>query len=384
MVEKSFKYLIPTKIYFGPGLLGKVGSIARKHVGGNKVLIVTTVGGSMKKYGYLDKLVGSLESEGYRVVVFAKVRTNPTIDVAEEGVRISRQEYCDLIIGLGGGSAIDVAKAIALAYASDASVRDLLYGKVKAKASLPLIAIPTTHGTGTEVDKYAVISDPETKLKAAIVSPYGYPRIAILDPEVTKTLPRRLSAATTIDAFVHALESMISYSSNIMTVLYAKEAIRVIVEYAPRLIKEPDNTDVRAMLLWASMLAGIAIDLSRTGILHALEHSVSAYYPDVHHGLGLAVLLKGWVKQILPLLSDEQRKLLAEALGVEVSEIGEKILWLRRILGLDLGLKDLGVDRNLLEKMVDDAYKYLKVLIDNTPGKPDKDIALKLMKNSYE
>lgn len=384
MAEKSFKYLIPTKIYFGPGLLGKVGSIARKHIGGNKVLIVTTAGGSMKKYGYLNKLVQSLGSEGYRAVVFAKVKTNPTVDVAEEGVKVFRQEYCDLIIGLGGGSAIDVAKAIALAHASDASVKDLLYNKVKARASVPLIAIPTTHGTGTEVDKYAVISDLETKLKAAIVSPYGYPRIAVLDPEITKTLPPRLSAATTIDAFVHALESMISYSSNIMTILYAKEAIRVIVEYAPRLREEPSNVDVRAMLLWASMLAGIAIDLSRTGILHALEHSVSAYYPDVHHGLGLAVLLKGWVKQILPLLSDEQKKLLAEALGVDINGVGEKILWLRHILGLDLGLRDLGINKSLFEKMVDDAYRYLKVLIDNTPGKPDKDIALKLLEDSYE
>ncbi|HDJ83367.1 MAG TPA: iron-containing alcohol dehydrogenase [Desulfurococcaceae archaeon] len=384
MVEKSFRYLIPTKIYFGNGMLSKVGKLARKHIGGNKVLIVTTAGGSMRRYGYLAKLLESLRAEGYHTIIFDKVRTNPTIDVAEEGVRLFQQEYCDLIIGLGGGSAIDVAKAIALAHASSTSVRDLLHGKVKAKASVPLIAIPTTHGTGTEVDKYAVITDPEIKMKAAIVSPNAYPRIAVLDPEITKTLPPGLSAATTIDAFVHALESMVSYSSNIMTVLYAKEAIKTIVEYAPKLVEDPNNVGTRAMLLWASMLAGIAIDLSRTGILHALEHSISAYYPDVHHGLGLAVLLKGWVKHILQLLDDERKTLLAQALNANINEIGDKILWLLRTLGFGLGLKDLGVDKDLFERMVDDAYRYLKVLIDNTPGKPGKDIALKVLEDSYE
>ena len=386
MINHSFQYLIPTKIYFGRGLLGRIGELARKHVGGNKALIVTTAGGSMKKYGYLDKVTSSLREHGYEYVVFARVSTNPTIDVVEEGIRVFGDNSCDLIIGLGGGSAIDVAKAISLAYASNTSVKDLVHGKVKPKLAVPLIAVPTTHGTGTEVDKYAVITDPEAKLKAGIVSPKAYPVLSILDPETTITLPKKLSAGTTMDAFIHSLESMVSYSSNIMTAMYASKSIETIVEYAPKLMSNLRDIESRTMLLWASMLAGIAIDLSRTGILHALEHAVSAYHPEVHHGVGLAVLLKGWVKHILPLIEEDKLNLLARALGVKsrTSEVAEKILWLRKALELELGLRDLGVSRSELKTLVDNAYKYLSVLAENTPGKPGKDIALKILEESYE
>ena len=304
--EYTFTFCVPTKLVYGRGKLNDVGTYSLSF-GLRKVVIITTAGGSMRRYGYIDRLVSSLESKGIVSVVLDKVFTNPTTDLVDELVAVVKEEQPDGLIAIGGGSAIDAAKAVAMVSYSGGSARDYILGIRKGSGALPLIAIPTTHGTGTEVNRFAVLTEPELKAKLAIVSEYIYPRMSIVDPELTLSLPNTISSATVFDAFSHALEALFAVRSNAVSRLFALEALRIIASEINKLPEGYSNIDVRTKLLWASTCAGYAIDQSRTGLLHAIEHSISAFYPNVHHGVGLALIASAWARYTAPAVQDKVR-----------------------------------------------------------------------------
>ena len=365
----------PVKIVFGVGCIREIGKYASRL--GRKALIVTTSGGSMRKYGFLDMVSKSLEEHEVKYAIFDRVKTNPTTGIADEGTRVALEEKVDVIIGLGGGSAIDVAKAIAVTAASGGSSKNYLYiYGGRPKEALPIIAIPTTHGTGSEVDRYAVLTDKEKKAKVSIVSDLIYPRVALLDPKLTVTLPQRLTAATTVDALAHSLEAYVARYGNRMAQIYAVEAIKEIFENAVRAYTNGNDLNARARLLWASMLAGLAINIGRTCLPHALEHPISAFL-DIHHGEGLASLLPTWIKFGL---KEEIFNTLARELGLkDACELYEKVASLLREIGMDKRLREYGLTEGMVEKLVDNAWTYLMPLIENNPYKVSRKDASRIL-----
>ncbi len=381
---------MPTKVVFGRGVVKRVGDEVSK-LGVKRVLIVTSKGGSMKRYGYLDRVIESLSSKGIDVEVFSGVTTNPTTDIADEAAEVCRATKCECVIGLGGGSSIDVAKAVAVIMAMGGKAADyILGGDKKAEKAIPIVAIPTTHGTGTEVDRYAVLTNPKTKAKVPIVSNAIFPKVSLLDPELTVTLPAKLSAATTIDAFTHALESYIGLGSTAIVDIFAEEALREIITFAPKLLNNLSDVEIREHLLYASMCAGIAISHGRTCALHALEHAVSAYHPEVHHGIGLAALLMSWIRYEARVAPERLAKV-ARVLGVDVKSVGieraaNKVIEvcenLLEKLDMKIRLRDLGVSEGELKTLAENAYNTMRHLIDNTPGKPSIDDLVEMLRDS--
>lgn len=381
----SIRFSLPTKIVFEKGSISKVGYEVEGL--GKKALIIITRGGSMIKFGYLGNVRLSLEARGIKYAVYNNVSSNPKVDEVEKGVEFAEKEKCDFIIGLGGGSAIDTAKAIAATLASGKPFIKYLRKEKEISDAYPIVAIPTTHGTGSEVDKYAVITDTERKAKISIISRHIYPKVAILDPETTVTLPPQLTAATAFDALSHALEAYINRSTNSFARMFAAEAIKNIAENIEYAVKYGINITIRTKLLWASMLAGLAIDLARTALCHAMEHPLSAFYDQVHHGLGLSILLPAWIKYTLESAKKDFAEI-AEIIGLKTEGLTidqaarlvySYIVNLRKTIGLDFKLRDLGVKVEDIDAMVENAFTYMKPLIENNPRIPTREE----MKNIY-
>ncbi|GAI54352.1 unnamed protein product, partial [marine sediment metagenome] len=232
----------PTRIIFGEGSLKRVGEEARKF--GEKVLIVTGKSSS-KKAGSLDEVVNSLTSQNLQVEVFNKVEPDPSVETVEEGAKVAKKCAVDVVIGLGGGSAMDAAKGIALLMTNKGSITDY-FGTDKLKeAAIPVIAIPTTAGTGSEVTKYAVVTERKKMLKQIIGSFHISPVLAILDPMLTLSMPASLTANTGVDALSHAIESYVCTKANPVSDILALESIRLIAEALPGAVSQPENIEVR-------------------------------------------------------------------------------------------------------------------------------------------
>ncbi len=385
----SIRFNLPTKIVFERGSITKVGCEAEEL--GKKALIVITRGGSMIKFGYLGNVRLSLEARGIKYVVYNNVSSNPRVEEVEKGVEVAEKEGCDFVIGLGGGSAIDTAKAIAATLGSGKPFIKYLRKEKEVSTAYPIVAIPTTHGTGSEVDKYAVITDVERKAKLTLISRHIYPKVAILDPETTVTLPPQLTAATAFDALSHAFEAYVNRSTNRLARVFAAESMKNIIENIEHAVKHGLNIAVRTRLLWASMLAGLAIDLVRTALCHAMEHPLSAYYPHVHHGLGLTILMPAWMKFTLESAKEDFAEI-AKILGLKTEELTidqaakavyDFVVDLRKKVGLNFKLRDLGVKVEDIDAMVENAFTYMKALIENNPRVPTKDELKKIYLESY-
>jgi len=369
-----FEFNLPTKVIFGIDCLNMVGEKSERY--GSKALIVTTKGGSMKRYGYLDKVTNSLKENNIKYIIYPEVSTNPTTEMVDKGVKIVLENNIDFIIGLGGGSAIDTAKMIAAVSESGGKASEYLMGKEIEKA-LPIIALSTTHGTGSSVTHYAVLTDRKLNAKRGIASKHIYPRMAFLDPSTTLTLPLNLSIATMIDALSHAVEAYVSRKANNFSKLFSREAIRNIFIYGRGIDRNLKNIDVREKLMWANLCAGIAIDIARTTAAHALEHSISAYY-NIHHGYGLGIILYSWAKVSRKYAKDLFAEM-APLFNIHIDDIDEASFRFVEALGrfvYDLGIKDrlsdIGMTLKDIDRIIDNAIEYGKYNIDNNPGKLDK------------
>ena len=385
MNEYTFVFCVPTRLIYGRGKLNEVGMYSLS-LGLRKVAIITTAGGSMRRYGYIDRLVSSLEGRGITSIVLDKVFTNPTTDLIDDLVAVVKEERPDGLIAIGGGSAIDAAKAVAMVSYSGGSARDYILGIRKGSGALPLIAIPTTHGTGTEVNKFSVLTEPELRAKLAIVSEYIYPRISIVDPELTLSLPSTISSATVFDAFSHALEALFAARSNAVSKLFALEALRSIASEIDKLPEGYSSIDVRTRLLWASTCAGYAIDQSRTGLLHAIEHSISAFYPNIHHGVGLALIATAWAKYTAPAVQNEVMEVLKVfnwSIGDDVTRsFVEFMEYIKKKLGLDKRLSDFNISKDDIKVLAEYTVKFMSVLIKNAPRSADKQAIEEILASS--
>lgn len=277
MTEAEFNQ--STRLVFDRGSLSQLGALAAE-LGCKRAFLVTDEG--MTTFGYAERAIESLRAAGLDVQSFAGVRQNPSTDDVDNCVAALGDYDADLLVGLGGGSSIDVAKGCAFLRAGGGRMEDY-WGVGKAKGQLlPLIAVPTTAGTGTEVQSFALIEQEGTHQKMACGDPQAAPRIALLDPDLSLTMPRSLTASSGLDAIGHAVETAVTSRRSAVSQLYSTAAFKLADKYFPRVLDDPDDVDARGHMLKAATFAGIAIENSMLGAAHSMANPLTAHFRIVH------------------------------------------------------------------------------------------------------
>jgi len=280
----DFTYHMPTKVRFGCGVLDELGKHA--HGLGAKRALVVTGRGSMRKTGTLDRVIGLLD--GFDAGVFEDVEPDPSTETVDEGVKAAKK--CDLIVALGGGSALDAAKAISAVAGNGGKASEYLNGRKAEKPGPGIIAIPTTAGTASEVTEVVVLSDKERKIKRSFRSVRMYPAIALDDPELTLTMPKEVTASTGLDALSHAVEALVSKNSQPITDTLCMAAAKLVLENLETAYEDGSDIRARENMLLASLTAGFGITHAGAGLAHGLSYSLWTV-KGMPHGLACGLLL---------------------------------------------------------------------------------------------
>jgi alcohol dehydrogenase len=281
-----FDFVPRTRLIFGRGVLGHLGTVAMEF--GKHALIVTDAG--IVRTGYAEKARSLLEASGITVTVYDAVRENPTTEDVEACVQVAKSAKIDLFIGLGGGSSLDTAKGANFLLTNGGRMQDY-WGHGKASQPLlPMLAIPTTAGTGSEVQSYALIADAITHQKMACGDPKAAPRVALLDPELTDTLPPSVTAITGLDAIVHAVETAVTRKRTSLSLLFAREAFRLLIGNFARVLHLPSDSEARGAMLLGASYAGFAIEYSMLGAAHSMANPLTAHF-GVVHGQAVGMML---------------------------------------------------------------------------------------------
>lgn len=313
----GFVFTLPNQIIFGAGKLAEAGPVVA-NFGRTAMLVCDPFS---VKNRVADRLTQSLNAAGVAVHRYSEVIPNPTFGSIDAGAAIARREMCDVIVGLGGGSAMDTAKGIAVAATHDGSIWPYAIGEKPVESkTLPIVAITTTSGNGSQCTCFSVISNPVTHQKPGMGSPYILPRVALVDPELMLTAPAGLTFATGFDVFCHAVEAYTSKAATPMSDLFAEKAIALAIEFLPRVCKDGHDLEARAAMALADTYSGIAICHAVVSFGHVLAHVLGGYYADLPHG-------------------DALRAIYREVLRVNASGLPEKHQYITN--KLDLGSTDL-------------------------------------------
>lgn len=352
-----FDYHSPTRIIFGPGSLHHLGEMARE-LGGSRILVVTDPG--LEQAGHPQRAIASLQAAGMDVFVFDDVEQNPTSRHVENGTAFAREKKPDLIVSVGGGSAMDCAKGINFLYTNDGHMADYKgFGKAK-KPMLPSIAIPTTAGTGSEAQSYALIADEKTHLKMACGDRKAAFRVAILDPEVTVSQPSLVTALTGIDALSHAIESYVTTRRTKLAQMFAREAWKLLESNLEVVLREPGNLEARGAMQVGAFLAGTAIENSMLGATHACANPLTAHY-GITHGLAIGILLPHVIRfnatAVEALYSELawEANLLNGPLTSGAEMLARRIVRFMEMAGQPTTLSSCGVSKGILAVLAEEA-----------------------------
>ncbi len=312
MLTRNLAFSLPTKLTFGCGSLATLGEEI-EHSGFRRVALITTQ--QLVDLNLTDRVTRILQDNGSMALVYSKAQNNPTAQLTAKAMRALESFGPDCLIGFGGGSAIDLAKAVGICLSHHTQdIRVLQQKKNMNQRSVPVICIPTTSGTGSEVNYWAVISDAYTREKFSIGDPRMAPHMAIVDPELTLTLPPKLTLWTGLDALTHALEAYVSISSNRLSDLLALEALKLVFENLDRVFEQGNDLKAREGMAIASTLAGAAMQQVGLGLIHAMSHQISGFY-DSPHGLTNAKLLGPVFSFNLPKIPSEKHVALDSLMG---------------------------------------------------------------------
>ncbi|MBV8766988.1 MAG: iron-containing alcohol dehydrogenase [Hyphomicrobiales bacterium] len=351
MLTANWNY--PTRVLVGPGRLAELGE-ACKGTGMKRPLIVTDKG--LAESSVIEKTRTALAKSGLPVAVFSDVRGNPTKANLDAGIEVFRKGGHDGVIAIGGGSALDVGKTIAFMHAQTRPVWDFedigdWWTRAQTKDIAPIIAVPTTAGTGSEVGRASVLTNEETHQKKIIFHPLMLPRIVIADPETTIGLPPFLTAATGFDALAHCFEAYCAPGFHPLSDGIGLEGLRLIKEYLPRAFKNGADVEARSRMLAAASMGATAFQKG-LGAVHSISHPIGAFY-DTHHGLTNGVVLP-YVMQFNRDAIEDKMKLLARFLDLPkpgFDGVMEWVLALRKELGVPHSLAELGVKEDRIEEM---------------------------------
>ncbi len=346
----------PTRIHHGPGIIHQLGDLISDW-GCHRALIVSDPG--IVATGHPDLAMEILQQTAIETELFTDVHENPSTTDVEKGTQVAREFQPDLLIGLGGGSSMDCAKGINFLYTGGGQMQDY-WGIGKARAPmLPMVAIPTTAGTGSETQSFALISDAQTHVKMACGDKKATCRLAILDPELTLTQPAHITALTGIDAIAHALETMVTTKRNDTSVLYSCRAWGMLAENFVRVLQQPTDINARSAMQQGACLAGLAIEHSMLGATHALANPLTSHY-NIVHGQAIATMLPHVIRFNAHTSEAEYGQLassVATIQGNQASSIADFVTNITREAGLATNLQSLGVSRDQLELLADDASK---------------------------
>jgi len=286
MMTQTYQFKAPSVIVNGPGAAKEVGNFAKGL--GKKALLVTDA--NLEQLGLPNEVMKSLEIAGVPFAIFSRVVIEPTQDNVEEGLKAYKEAGVDFLIAVGGGSSMDTAKAIGALATNTGKISDFMGSNKIPKPAAPIIAIPTTAGTGSEVTPFAIITDTAKDVKMLIASPNILPRVALVDPLMTLTMPQDITAATGLDALTHAIEAYVSVKAQPVTDTLALQAIRLIAANVRQAWSNGDNLEARTNMLIGSLHAGLAFANSSVALVHGMARPIGAYF-HVPHGVSNAALL---------------------------------------------------------------------------------------------
>ncbi len=323
IVEKEgvlmpYTFYLPTKLLYGAGSLKQLGGCA---LPGRKALLVTSSGQSVKKFGYLERVQEQLLRAGVQAAVYDRITPNPTKAEVMAGAALCQEQGCDLVVGLGGGSSIDAAKAIAVMARNPGDYWDYVSGgtgrgKPVPNAPLPVVAITTTAGTGSEADPWTVTTNEETREKIGFGYEKTFPVLSVIDPELMVSVPPRLTAYQGFDALFHSTEGYLNRSASPMSDLLALEAVRLIGKSLPHAVREGSDLQARGDVALANTLSGMVETLSGCISEHSIAHAMSAFHPKLPHGAALTAISVAYYTRLIRLGVDVERMIaLARALG---------------------------------------------------------------------
>ena len=343
-MNMNFDFNSPTKILFGSGKLNELGS---QPLPGKKALLLMSGGKSAKVSGAYDRTLEQLRKAGVEVTEFAKVMENPVKETVMEGAAFAKENGCDFIVALGGGAVLDSAVAVAAMVTNPGDLWDYVNGgtgkgQPLVNPGLPIVAITLTAGTGSEVNCWGVISNLETKEKIG----FGYqeltPVLAVVDPELMKTVPAKYTAYQGFDALFHNTEVMMSNGVNILSETIALSAIENIANYLPRAVKDGNDLVAREHIAYGSTMAGIAMQLTSTTAQHSMEHAMSAYHHNLPHGAGLIMISVEFARYFIERHAcDEQLIKMARVMGMPNADKPENFITALQQLQKDCGVDDL-------------------------------------------
>jgi alcohol dehydrogenase len=352
---QAFDVALRTRLVFGAGTLGRLGALARE-LGFRRTLIAADAG--IVAAGYAARAAALLQEAGIQAAVFSAFDENPDSRMIAAGAATAREQGADSLVGLGGGSSLDTAKGIAFLLANGGDMRDY-WGYGKARSPLPpMIGVPTTAGTGSEAQSYALVSDPETHVKMACGDPGAAFRVAILDPELLATQPARVAGVAGYDALSHAVESFVSTKRNAFSTCFAREAFSLLDANLEGVLGGSPSPEARAAMLLGAHYAGIAIEASMLGATHACANPLTARY-GAAHGVAIGLLLPHVVRWNAPAAGPRYAELLARggraAAGDGAPALAERLEELAVSAGLPRGLRSLGVEAGDIDALAADA-----------------------------
>lgn len=368
--NNNYDMYIPTRVMFGKGMLNKLGD---QPMPGRRAMIIISNGKSTRANGYLARTEEQLHRAGVETFVFDGVAPNPSVGNVNAGAKVARDNDCDFLVALGGGSVMDCAKAIAVMATNEGELWDYVpigsgKGQPIAVRPLPIIAITTTAGTGSETDSSGVITKEDTFEKAFVGDASLFPVLSIVDAELMKSVPATFTAYQGFDALFHSTEGYIAKGANLMSDMYALEAIRNIAEYLPRAINDGNDIEARTRVAFGNTLSGGVMCLTLITSEHALEHALSAYHPNLPHGAGLIMVSRAYYKYFIEHHACDDRFIrMAQAMGMTEATKPEDFLTaltrLQEACGVaDLKMSDYGIVPEEFETLMRNTREVMGVM----------------------
>lgn len=386
----SYTFHVPTKVLFGAGVLKK---LHEEKLPGKKALVVISNGKSTRTNGSLAALEAELDAAGVAHVLFDKIQANPLEPTVQEGVEFGRAEGVDFVIGLGGGSVMDAAKAIAAMIPQQGGrVWDYMATGTSEHRPfnaplLPFVAITTSAGTGSEVDAGSVITSPVTHEKGAFFS--QCPALAVVDPALMVTVPPKFTAYQGFDALFHNTEGYISKFGNEMGAMVELEAIRLLGKWLPVAVADGANLEARTKVAFANTLGGYSMDVSTCTSEHAIEHALSGEHQDLPHGAGLVMISLAYYKTFIdrgdcPEKFVEMARALGKADATKPADFLDALAALQKACGVDaLAMSDYGIRPEEFPGMVKLARSAVGMLFSCDPSELSDDDVLAILRASY-
>ena len=371
----QYEFDVPTHTIFGAGALN---NLHKQVLPGRKALLVISNGKSTRANGYLDRTLEQLQLAGVQAVVFDKVQANPLKATVEEGGVCARENGCDFIVALGGGSCMDAAKGIAVMATNEGDLWDYIVpgtgkGKPITNTPLPIVAITTTAGTGSETDSGGVITNPETHEKTAIFGHDLFPKLAIVDPQLMLSVPPQFTAFQGFDALFHSTEGYIASTANLISDMVSLTAIENVGRHLAASVKDGNSMPDRERVAFGNWLSGVQMVVGTCTSEHSLEHALSAYHQELLHGAGLIMISRAYYTHFIERGAAPERFIrMAQALGMtdakEPADFVRALVKLQEACGVaDLKMSDYGIKPDEFETMAHNAKSAMGWLFDHDP-----------------